>query len=154
MTLSALGLPAAAPATIDPAAPALRLQWVFSAPITLTAPLEQGQVDGKLMRFVPVTGGRVHDPRLNGTVLKGGGDWQAIHSNSLTEVDVRYSLHAADGTVIAIVNTGVRAVSAAVSDQIATSGLVRMQALSLSVSVCANVTGQTGPAGPGYAAAG
>ncbi|GGB31592.1 UPF0311 protein [Sphingomonas metalli] len=115
-----LGLAGAAAVAQDrPAANAPALRWAFSARVELAAPVEQGQVDGKRMRFVPITGGRVYGPRLSGTVLPGGGDWQAIGPDGLTEVNARYALRTADGTVIDIVNSGVRTATPAVSDRIA-----------------------------------
>jgi Protein of unknown function (DUF3237) len=55
--------------------------------------------------------GSVTGPRLSGVVLPGGGDWQAIHEDGLTEIFARYSLKANDGTVIAVSNPGVRVAS-------------------------------------------
>ena len=116
-TMLALGAaaalaPAVAPAAVSapsPDAPGLTL--VFTATITVGAPLEKGRIDGKRTRFIPITGGSVSGARLNGTVLNGGGDWQAIHDDGLTEVMARYTLQASDGTVIGIVNPGVRVAS-------------------------------------------
>jgi Protein of unknown function (DUF3237) len=78
----------------------------------LAPPIEQGTVDGKRKRFIPITGGTIKGPKLNGVVLSGGGDWQSIHPNGLTEIYARYSMKADDGTVIAITNPGVRVASA------------------------------------------
>lgn len=124
MMAAALGLTGAAAAqdtqgqdTAAASAPGLR--WAFSARVELLPPIEQGQVDGKRMRFVPISGGRVYGPRLTGTVLAGGGDWQAIGPDGLTEVNARYALKAADGTVIDVVNAGVRTASTAVTERIA-----------------------------------
>jgi Protein of unknown function (DUF3237) len=91
-----------------PAAPAPTLCYVFSLRGELAPPVEFGDIDGKRKRFIGVTGGRVYGPRLQGKVLAGGGDWQAIAQGGLTEVFARYSIQADDGTVIAVVNAGVR----------------------------------------------
>ncbi len=113
------GVAAAAPVADGPAAPAPTLTYAFSVEVTLAPPVEQGVVDGQRMRFVPITGGRIHGPRLSGSVLPGGGDWQAIGANGLTEVNARYALKAEDGTVIDVVNAGVRTASDAVTQAIA-----------------------------------
>lgn len=102
-----------------PAAPPPTLTWAFSARVELAPPIEQGTVDGQRRRLVPITGGRVYGPRLTGVVLAGGGDWQAIGPHGLTEVNARYTLRAADGTVIDVVNAGVRTASEGVTDRIA-----------------------------------
>lgn len=90
----------------------LKLTFAFEARITLAPPVEQGTVDGKRKRFIPITGGTIKGPKLNGVVLPGGGDWQSIHPDGLTEIFARYSMKADDGTVIAITNPGVRVASA------------------------------------------
>ena len=88
--------------------PAPPLEWVFSARITLAPPVEKGNVDGQRRRFIAITGGEVTGPKLAGVVLPGGGDWQSIHADGITELDARYSLKASDGTVIGVTNPGVR----------------------------------------------
>jgi hypothetical protein len=93
----------------EPAPP--KLTFAFEARITLAPPIEQGTVDGKRKRFIPITGGTIKGPKLNGVVLPGGGDWQSIHPDGLTEIFARYSMKADDGTVIAITNPGVRVAS-------------------------------------------
>lgn len=116
-----LALPLAAAALVgaaaDPAPP--RLTPVFTIRVEIGAPLEQGEIDGGRRRFIPITGGTVSGPRLSGTVLPGGGDWQTIYPGGFTRVEARYFLKAADGTVIAIHNSGVRVASAAVTERIA-----------------------------------
>src|SRR5690606_23484674 len=91
-----------------PAAPKPELEWVFSVEVDVDNPIEQGVIDGARTRFIPITGGKVFGPRLNGTVLPGGGDWQAIHANGLTRIEARYFLRSDDGTVIEVHNPGVR----------------------------------------------
>jgi len=123
MAASAIAIAATAtgvaPAPDQAAAPAPTLVFAFSAEVTLAPPIEQGVVDGRRLRFVPITGGRVYGPRLQGSVVSGGGDWQAIGTDGLTEVSARYTLKATDGTVIDVVNTGVRTATAAVTQAIA-----------------------------------
>lgn len=88
------------------AAPVLR--HVFSLRGELAPPVEYGEVDGHRRRFIPVTGGTVYGPRLQGRLLPGGGDWQGIAPGGLTHVLARYTIEAADGTHIGVTNTGVR----------------------------------------------
>ena len=102
-----------------PGLAAPHLTYAFSVRVDLGAPQEQGIVDGRRLRFVPITGGKVIGPRLHGVVLPGGGDWQAIHPDGLTEVDARYTLKADDGTIIGIVNPGVRTAAPAIVERMA-----------------------------------
>jgi hypothetical protein len=113
-----LAMIAAAAAAI-PAQPAPGLHYVFSIAVTLAPPIEQGNVDGRRKRFVPITGGTISGPRLQGVVLAGGGDWQTIGADGLTIVDTRYTLKTSDGTVIDIVNPGVRLASPEVTAKMA-----------------------------------
>jgi hypothetical protein len=69
-------------------------------------------------RFIPVTGGTVYGPRLTGRVLPGGGDWQGICADGLSQVHARYSIQASDGTLIGVTNTGVRTASAQVMEKL------------------------------------
>jgi outer membrane receptor protein involved in Fe transport len=97
----------------------VRAIYAFTIRAELGAPQEQGRVDGRRMRFVPITGGSVSGPRLTGAVLAGGGDWQALHDDGLTEVNARYTLKAQDGTVIDVVNAGLRVASPEVAGRLA-----------------------------------
>lgn len=116
MTLVAFAVPAPAAAQV---APAPTLAYAFSARIELLPPVEQGEIDGARKRFIPITGGTITGPRLTGTVLPGGGDWQAILPGGLTRVEARYFLRTDDGTIIGIHNVGVRVASPEVTDKIA-----------------------------------
>ncbi len=98
----------AAPVFAGPSAPAPSLSYAFSIKATLAPPVEQGEIEGKRKRFIAITGGSVDGPKLQGEVLAGGGDWQAIGPDGRTEVYARYSVRAKDGTVISIINPGVR----------------------------------------------
>ena len=71
-------------------------------------------VDGARRRFVPITGGTVEGARIHGRVANGGGDWQAIHDDGLTEIGARYTLIHDDGTAIGVFNPGVRVAAPAV----------------------------------------
>ncbi len=110
-------------APVGAIAPAMReapsLELVATLRINVDAPQEQGMIDGKRKRFIPITGGSMDGPRLKGEVLPGGGDWQAIHGDGLTEIFARYALRTDDGITIGITNPGVRVASAEVTRRIA-----------------------------------
>ncbi len=85
------------------------LEFVFSATVTLGAILEQGTYDGARRRIVPITGGTVEGPRFKGVVLPGGADWQSLRvGDGNTQIYARYTLRHDDGTIVSIVNPGVR----------------------------------------------
>ncbi len=109
----------AAALSAGPSAPKPELTYAFSVHATLLPPVEQGEIDGKRARFIPITGGTVDGPMLQGTVLPGGGDWQQIGRDGTTEILARYSLRAGDGTVISVTNPGVRTATPLVIEQLA-----------------------------------
>lgn len=87
------------------------LEFVFEASVTLGKPFELGGDISRRNRFIPITGGTVTGPRLDGIVIGGGGDWQEIGSNGVTAIHARYMLRAKDGTPISVDNPGVRVAS-------------------------------------------
>ncbi len=101
-----------------PSAPVPGLTWVFSLRGELGPPVEQGQIDGGLRRFIPVIGGKVYGPHLGGKLLAGGGDWQTVQPGGRTEVLARYFIEADDGTVIGVTNAGVRTATPEVIDRL------------------------------------
>lgn len=116
---AALSVSSQAGAQEGPAAPAPSLTYAFTVRAQLLPPVEQGEVDGGRKRFIGITGGKVSGPRLQGEVLSGGGDWQAILPGGLTKVEARYFLKASDGTVIEVTNPGVRTATPEVIEKLA-----------------------------------
>jgi len=59
-------------------------------------------------RVVPVIGGRISGPRLNGEILPGGADFQLIRDDGVAEIEARYTLRLDDGALVYVVNRGIR----------------------------------------------
>jgi hypothetical protein len=59
-------------------------------------------------RIIPIVGGTVSGPRLNGRLLNLGADWQTIFADGLAELDTRYAMETDDGAIIEILNYGFR----------------------------------------------
>lgn len=59
-------------------------------------------------RIIPIVGGTVTGPKLNGRILGVGADWQTVFADGLAELDTRYAMETLDGAVIEIVNYGFR----------------------------------------------
>ena len=57
--------------------------------------------------MIPIVGGVFEGPRLRGTILRGGADWQLSRPDGVLELEARYVLRVDDGTHIAIRNAGV-----------------------------------------------
>ena len=70
-----------------------------------------GEDGGVQRRIVPILGGPVSGPRLSGEILAFGADWQRVRPDGVTEVLARYVIRADDGTMIQVVNQGLRRAS-------------------------------------------
>ncbi|MDT7845593.1 DUF3237 domain-containing protein [Streptomyces justiciae] len=81
------------------------LTFAFEIRAEVAPSLHIGHGDGERTEFTPITGGSVRGPRLNGTVLAGGGDWSDTRG-SVCALEARYLIRADDGAVIDIVNRG------------------------------------------------
>ena len=95
-------------ATFEPPKPGLEFMARFE--VNLDAPvLELGQIEGiGKRRIIPITGGKFSGPRLNGTILNNGADWQAVAADGLARMDTRYALKTVDGALIYIQTRGFR----------------------------------------------
>lgn len=59
-------------------------------------------------RIIEITGGTVRGPRLAGSVVPGGADWQYVRADGVIELEARYCIRTGDGTEIAVTNRGLR----------------------------------------------
>jgi hypothetical protein len=86
------------------------LEFLARFEVNLDAPvLELGQIGsvGK-RRIIPITGGKFTGPRLSGTILCNGADWQIVSADGLARMDTRYALKTNDGALIYIQTRGFR----------------------------------------------
>ena len=88
--------------------PIPRLEFIFAAHVSVDAPLELGDVGKGGRRIVPITGGEFSGPQLRGVVLTGGADWQVLRSDSVAELEARYTLRTDDGALIYVRNHALR----------------------------------------------
>jgi hypothetical protein len=86
--------------------PSPGLEYAFTLHVDLLPPVSYGTFDEGDKRFIPISGGKVDGPKLQGTILPGGGDWNTVHRNGVVDVWARYSIMASDGTIIGITNAG------------------------------------------------
>ena len=95
-----------APSPEVPEAPGL----IFLAELSVSVgePVDIGPTPEGHRRMVPITGGTVRGPALNGRVLPGGADYQFLRGPTLTELDARYVLETDGGHRIFVHNTALR----------------------------------------------
>ena len=84
------------------------LEFIFAADVRVDPVLDVGHVAKGTRRFVPIAGGEVSGPKLNGKVLPGGGDWQTIRDDGVAELEARYTLQTDDDALIFVRNYGLR----------------------------------------------
>lgn len=59
-------------------------------------------------RYVPLSGGTVRGPALNGRVRAGGVDWQVARADGALEIAAHYVIEADDGALIEVRSEGLR----------------------------------------------
>ncbi len=84
------------------------LEFVFEARVAVGPPQDLGDVGKGGRRIVPITGGEFSGPQMHGEVLPGGADWQVLRSDSVAELEARYTLRAGDGALIYVRNHALR----------------------------------------------
>ena len=90
----------------DVPTPGLVHVWDLLAEVS--PPIEIGETPHGIRRIVPINGGKVFGPRLNGRVLPGGADFQYWRTDGVTEIQARYVIEADSGALINIDNGGIR----------------------------------------------
>jgi hypothetical protein len=92
--------------------PPPQLEHVCDLAVTIAAPVEVGHTPAGLRRMIPITGGTVTGPRLNGKVLAGGADFQLIlGGGTQAHLDARYVIELDDGNRVFVQNTALRVAS-------------------------------------------
>lgn len=69
-----------------------RLDYAFTLSVSLSPPTDHGVIPHGHLRYIPITGGTVTGPKLVGTVLAGGGDWNTVRGDGIGELRAEYSI--------------------------------------------------------------
>jgi hypothetical protein len=59
-------------------------------------------------RCVPLAGGRVEGPELNGEIVPGGIDWQLLRADGVLEIAAHYLIRTDDGALVEVKSDGMR----------------------------------------------
>lgn len=59
-------------------------------------------------RYVPLGGGSVRGPELNGQLVEGGVDWQVARSDGVLDIGAHYVIRTDDGALIEVQSHGLR----------------------------------------------
>jgi hypothetical protein len=96
-----------------------QLEFVCEITVNVAKPQEIGDTGTGTRKIIPLLGGVFEGPKLRGTILPGGSDWQFIKKNGVAEVDARYSLQTDDGVLIYLSNKGIRVASEEILERLA-----------------------------------
>lgn len=97
----------------------MTLEHVCDFVVELSPPHELGDCAMGTRRIIPIVGGTVTGPRINGRILDVGADWQTVMANGVAELDARYGILTDDGAHIEVISRGIRHASAEVAARIA-----------------------------------
>jgi hypothetical protein len=96
--------------------PAPTLLHITDLKVMVDRPIEAGQVTGLnsrgKRRIIPITGGTVSGPLLNGKILAGGADFQIIVAETSADLDARYMIELDSGEHVFVQNHALRRGSA------------------------------------------
>jgi hypothetical protein len=59
-------------------------------------------------RYVPLGGGTVEGPELNGSIVEGGVDWQVARADGVLEIAAHYVIRTVDGALVEVSSDGMR----------------------------------------------
>jgi hypothetical protein len=97
-------------------APALEFAFTIHAEIGAVLRAGPGALGER--QHIPITGGTVEGPLLQGTILLGGSDWALMRFDGNSIIDAHYTVRASDGTLIYVRNRGLRVCSAEVLERL------------------------------------
>jgi hypothetical protein len=96
-----------------PAPPNLDYAFTIEADIGAPRSAASGPLGTRL--HIPITGGRVTGPKLQGRILSGGSDWALVRHDGHSIIDARYTIEADDGIPIMVRSRGLRVSSPTVA---------------------------------------
>jgi hypothetical protein len=83
-----------------------QLEFVMQLKVTLGETYSVGDTPQGRRTVIPITGGTFEGPRLKGTILNGGADYQ-LSNGGRTQLEAIYSIRTDDGTYIHVRNRGI-----------------------------------------------
>ena len=99
------------------------LAHVADLSVEVGAPIVIGDTPLGLRRVIPIVGGTVKGPKLNGRVQNCGADFQVLRRDDVSELEARYVIETEHGLVY-VINNGLRHGPKDVMDALARGELV------------------------------
>ena len=88
--------------------PELETKYVFTITARIGPVTSAGDIGHGVRRIIPIIGGEVHGPNVNGKVLAFGADFQIIRPNELIDLEAKYAFETDDGATVYVENRGIR----------------------------------------------
>lgn len=104
------------------------LRKVARIEVQVQSPIVLGELAGSERRIIPITGGTLSSPHLDGTILPGGADIQTVRLDGAVKLTARYAIDLGAAGKLLVENTGVRRPGAAPSDPPYFRGVMRFAA--------------------------
>ncbi|HVN95939.1 MAG TPA: DUF3237 domain-containing protein [Syntrophorhabdaceae bacterium] len=84
----------------------LQLEYFMKVIVDVATPIEVGRTPEGLLRIIPIVGGTFEGPRIRGSVINGGADWNLQRSDGIRKAWARYTLKTDDEVLISVTNEG------------------------------------------------
>jgi hypothetical protein len=84
----------------------LQAEEIMRLTVKVGPPYKVGRVNGGVLQVIPIIGGIVVGPGINGIVVPGGADWNTYRHEGVAHVYAKYVLETNDGEFIIIENEG------------------------------------------------
>ncbi len=97
----------------------IALEHACDFTVELSPPHELGSCATGVRRIIPIVGGTVSGPLIQGRILDVGADWQTVTHHGVAELDARYGIETHDGAMIEVVSRGIRHASPEIHARIA-----------------------------------
>lgn len=94
------------------------LEFFARLSVKVATPIEIGAVNGGRRRVIPIIGGELRGPKVNGRVLNAGADFQLVQNDGVADLDARYVVELDDGTTIFVANRALRRASLEVTEKL------------------------------------
>src|SRR3954454_14217042 len=88
--------------------PALETRYVFTITARIGGVTSAGDIGHGVRRIIPIVGGEVRGPDVNGKICAFVADFQIIRPNELIELEAKYALETDDGAVVYVENKEIR----------------------------------------------
>jgi hypothetical protein len=90
-----------------------KVELVYTANVSVSPAQTVGETIQGTQRIIPITGGSFQGPKIRGSVIPGGADWNLARKDGANAVEAYYFLKTDDGVILKIVNKGIMPAPAA-----------------------------------------